>query len=230
MIQDIHSHTYYSDCGRDEPEELIKSAIAGGITHFGICDHNYGIGKRIPQYIEEISGLKAKYRDQITLYCGIEIATINDFRAPDMSVDYSVFDYCLLEHIDNQNTLAGDLIGFANRLGCPVGIAHTELFDHFADDPLGHLTRLSQNGIFWELNVNYDSIHGYREHAYVREFMESPEQQRIVKESGIKLSVGFDGHRVEDYRPERVVRMNRFLQNNNIPQVELRSAKLPCGS
>ena len=35
-------------------------------------------------------------------------------------------------------------------------------------------------------------------------FFEDEEQQRIVRESGVHLSVGFDGHRVEDYLPQRI--------------------------
>ena len=44
MIQDLHSHTYYSFCGKDAPEEIVEAAIAGGIELFGICDHNHGVG------------------------------------------------------------------------------------------------------------------------------------------------------------------------------------------
>ena len=32
----------------------------------------------------------------------------------------------------------------------------------------------------------------------------SSRERRLVHESGLRLSVGFDGHRVEDYLPERV--------------------------
>ena len=31
MIQDLHSHTYYSFCGADTPEQVVETAIAGGI-------------------------------------------------------------------------------------------------------------------------------------------------------------------------------------------------------
>ena len=31
MYMDIHSHTYYSKCGRDDPHAVIDAAIAGGI-------------------------------------------------------------------------------------------------------------------------------------------------------------------------------------------------------
>ncbi len=39
MIQDLHSHTYYSYCGKDSPEAVIKNAIANGIELMGISDH-----------------------------------------------------------------------------------------------------------------------------------------------------------------------------------------------
>jgi len=44
MIQDLHSHTYYSFCGIDKPEAIVEAAIAGGIELFGITDHVYGVG------------------------------------------------------------------------------------------------------------------------------------------------------------------------------------------
>ena len=31
MIQDIHSHTYYSYCGKDSPESVIINAIEKGL-------------------------------------------------------------------------------------------------------------------------------------------------------------------------------------------------------
>ena len=31
MIQDLHSHTYYSFCGADTPEQVVETAIAGEV-------------------------------------------------------------------------------------------------------------------------------------------------------------------------------------------------------
>ncbi|MBE7027052.1 MAG: phosphatase, partial [Ruminococcaceae bacterium] len=31
MIQDLHSHTYYSYCGQDSPEAVIQNAIKNDI-------------------------------------------------------------------------------------------------------------------------------------------------------------------------------------------------------
>ena len=95
MIQDLHSHSYYSLCGKDNPEELIKAAIAGGIEVFGITDHNNGIGfgnkearaaspdvvsnrynpYALRKYYDHIDLLKEKYAEKITVLRGIELAT-----------------------------------------------------------------------------------------------------------------------------------------------------------
>lgn len=231
MIQDIHSHTYYSFCGKDSPEAIVEAAIAGGIELFGICDHNYGIGfcredafrapiEVIPnsydalslrRYFDHIDLVREKYADRIQILRGIEIATDGGrikAALPD-GVDISFFDYCLIESLDRDDSTTGnDLFGFAKRCGCPcVGVAHTDLFGflcRIGEEPLGYFRRMAEQGIFWEMNVSYDSIHRYREHEYVLEFFNNPEQQAIVRDSGVRLSVGFDGHRVEDYLPERI--------------------------
>lgn len=231
MIQDLHSHTYYSFCGRNKPEEIVEAAIAGSVELFGICDHNYGIGiarkdlRKLPdivspdayrthleRYFDHINLIKEKYADRITVLRGIEVATesVQSYVPLPDGVDISFFDYCLIEHIDQieQSSVHGDLFGFAARCGTPaVGVAHTDLFafiDSIGEDPYRYFCRMAEQNIFWEMNVNFDSIHQYREHAYVTRFFESEEQQAIVRESGVRLSVGFDGHRVEDYAPHRV--------------------------
>ena len=74
-----------------------------------------------------------------------------------------------------------------------------------------YLKELAKAGIFWELNVNYDSIHRFREHEYVKEFFKNTAQQKAVREAGLFVSIGFDGHRVEDYDLNRVAKSNRSL-------------------
>lgn len=231
MIQDLHSHTYYSFCGKDSPATVIEAAIEGGIELFGICDHNYGVGfgsygayespieivpnrydpETLRKYYDDISALKEKYADKIRLLCGIEIATDSSrVKAPlPQDADVSFFDYCLIESLArDDSTTGGDLFSFAKRCGCKnVGIAHTDMFSFIAllgEDPRHYFKRMAEENIFWEMNVSYDSIHNYREHEYMLEFFRNEEQQAIIRESGVRLSVGFDGHRVEDYLPERV--------------------------
>lgn len=222
MIHDIHSHTYYSGCGRDDPEVIINAAIDGGIELFGISDHNYGIGDRKKQYAEQMNQLKTVYKDKIRLLCGIEVCTIPHLFLKD-DEDISNFDYCLVENLDSgESILQGDIFSFAKRAKCKTGIAHTNMFRYInstGQDPLEYFKKLADLGIFWEMNVSYDSIHGYREHGYYLEFLANEEQQNIVRESGLEISVGFDGHRVEDYLPERVINMCRFLEDKQIKTV-----------
>ncbi len=217
MIQDLHSHTYYSDCGRDDPHEIIDAALNGGVTHFGISDHNYGIGERLQEYVEEIKLLKKEYEGKIRLFCGIELSTL-PAHLPKNGLDLSSFDYCLVEHIQHSDSVVKNIDNFAATIDCRVGIAHTDLFEYCyikGYDPGVFFRKLAANDIFWEMNVNYDSIHNWRIHDYVSEFMINKQQQKLVRNSGLKISVGFDGHRVEDYAAERVVKMNEFLKEND---------------
>lgn len=229
MIQDLHSHTYYSFCGKDTPEQIVEAAIAGGVEMFGITDHSYGIGNArenvfkadgqdlvndyegtLLRYYDHMKLIKEKYKDRIQVLCGIEVSTSRYKRcALPESADISYFDYCLVENLDNTDSTIpnNDLFAFAKRCGCPVGVAHTDMFafiERSGEKPEKYFKRMAEENIFWEMNVSYDSIHNYRQHAYMVEFFENEQQQQIIRESGVRLSVGFDGHRVEDYLPERV--------------------------
>ncbi len=245
MIQDLHSHTYYSFCGKDKPEEVIRTAIEGGIELLGITDHNYGVAfhrdgtffrdeqarivdyqRALRSYCDYIRLLADKYKDQIRVLAGIEVATQNyPYLLLPSEVSLAGFDYCLIEHISDGNTIVSDLFAYAKSLDCPrCGIAHTDLPAYarkMGYDLPEFFSRMAEQGIFWELNVNYDSIHNYREHAYVKEFLEDEALQDIVRKSGVQLSVGFDGHRLEDYLPERVADCCRRLEELEIPMVRL---------
>ncbi len=224
MIMDIHSHTFYSGCGKDAPEIIIDKAIEEGIELFGICDHNYGIGQRKAEYSKLINSLKEKYGGKIKLLCGIEISVIPD--KYDMSEeDYGLFDYCLIENPDEEGKVSSkDMFGFLNNIKITKGIAHTDLFraaERMNMSPEVFFKKLSETNTFWEMNVNYDSIHGYREHGYVERFFESEEQQKIIKDAGVYISIGFDGHRVEDYLGDRVVEFNKKLKGIGVKTADL---------
>ena len=96
MLQDLHSHTYYSFCGADRPEAVVEAAIDAGLKLFGICDHNYGImynsgsffglpedmelqpdcDRTLRRYYDHINLIREKYRSRITVLRGIEICTL----------------------------------------------------------------------------------------------------------------------------------------------------------
>ena len=102
MYQDLHSHTYYSFCGKDAPEAVVEAAIAGGLELFGITDHNYGIGysrldvfqhpaapdfrgsceRTLRRYFDHINLIREKYADRIRVLRGIELCTLRHRRRP----------------------------------------------------------------------------------------------------------------------------------------------------
>ena len=241
MIQDLHSHTFYSFCGKDAPEALAEAAVAGGIEVLGISDHNYGVGygrfdvfcspcaeslhgtyeRTLARYYDHINLVRDKYKGKVEIKRGIELCTLYDgdgFRKhhlPD-SADISYFDYCLIENLDSPISVThGDVFAYAKRCGTKqVGIAHTDLFAHIksrGEDPYGYFCRMAEENIFWEMNVSYDPTHNYHVHQYMLDFFSSEEKQETVRRSGARVSVGFDGHRVEDYLPERVKEYNNKL-------------------
>ncbi len=78
-LRDFHVHTTYSD-GANTPEEMVLAAIEKKMTVIGFSDHSYTdfdgsycIKKeKIADYRAEIAALRKKYRDRITVLCGIE--------------------------------------------------------------------------------------------------------------------------------------------------------------
>ena len=247
MIQDLHSHTFYSFCSEDTPEQVVETAIAGGIQMLGICDHNYGIGfarkelyksefdisnenyeRTLVRYFDHITLLKEKYADKINIKRGLEIATILKFPRMHLPRNMPVFyfDYALIEHIgDPEMSLVGrDLFGYVKGLGCPSGIAHTDLFEYISrlgEEPLEYLKRMADAGIFWELNVNRDSIHKFHEHEYVKRFFESEREQEYIRESGVRISIGFDSHNAEEYDGERIKSACERVEALGISLVEI---------
>ena len=241
MIQDLHAHTYYSFCCKDRPEAVIEKAIASGIQQLGICDHNYGVGcartefcwnqgakldadyeQTLVRYHDHIKLLKEKYAKRIKLLCGIEICTLKskDSYALPNNAEVSFFDFALIENLDDPRSITdGDLFAFAKRCGCPVGVAHTDMFafiTSLGEDPYRYFRKMAENGIFWEINVNYDSLHNFQQHGYVTEFFKNKAQQDVVKKSGVKLSVGFDGHIASEYKPFKVHTANKLIKDMGI--------------
>lgn len=241
MIQDLHAHTYYSFCSKDRPETVVETALAGGIEQLGICDHNYGVGcaradfcwnmgtrldadygDTLVRYFDHMNYIREKYAKKIKILCGIEICTLkgkDSYALPDKT-DVSFFDFALLENLDHPQSITnGDLFAYARRCGCPVGVAHTDMFSFIqsqGEEPHRYFRKMAENGIFWEINVNYDSLHGFKQHDYATEFFKNKTQQEIVKSSGVRLSVGFDGHIAKEYKAQRIRTACKLIKDAGI--------------
>ncbi len=93
MLTNYHTHTNLCD-GKNTPEEMVLAAVEKGFKSIGFSGHGYTphdlsyCVKDMEQYIKEITRLKEKYADKITIYCGIE----EDASYP---VDREKFDYII---------------------------------------------------------------------------------------------------------------------------------------
>lgn len=243
MIQDLHSHTFYSYCGKDSPEEVIKNAIDKGLDVVGISDHYHGVvmckngfvydsdeakvtmhNNAVKRYYEHIKLLAEKYKDYIDVWCGVEITTLDlGYTLLPDGVDVSVFDYCLIENFQYEEAVVDNIFDFVERCGCKkTGFAHMDLPAYIAAKGLDmndFFKKMARQNVFWEINVNYDSIHGYKEHQYAKDFFDNDKLLEAIRKNNVKVSVGFDGHRLEDYDAERVINANRKIEELSISMI-----------
>lgn len=244
MIQDLHSHTYYSYCGKDSPDSLIETAIKNGIEFLGISDHCHGVMTNYPtikygnddirilmsrvalnRYYDHIMTVAHKYRNYIKVWCGLEITTIDHgyYTVPDECFDFSLFDYCFIENIEKPESTIDDIFAFKNRLGCKIcGLPHIDLPAYIRsknEDMEGFFKKMAENNIFWELNVHPAKKGSGSEHEYADAFFLDEEVIAAVKKSGLTMSVAFDCHNVETYDGNRIKNACRKLEELKIPMV-----------
>ncbi|MBO5060405.1 MAG: PHP domain-containing protein [Clostridia bacterium] len=202
-IIDLHNHTNFSYDGHDSAYEVVENAARNGVDIIGITDHQFSIGDRIGEYIAEMERLKEKYKDHITVLCGLEIGTRprpQDFPA----VLSEKLDYCLFESLDDDRAM--DLYEFfewKRLFKCDIGLAHTDIFKLCEKYGVDLLKILKRDNIFWEINFSGN-------YTYYYDFITSREKQRMISESGIKLSVGSDLHWIGDFDLKRLVQTNEL--------------------
>ena len=92
--QDLHTHSVYDDGGATL-EQMVRAAAAKGLSAVGLSVHSpiehedWTVrSENLQVFLREARSLKRKYRDQITVFCGIEF----DLRS---AVDLSRFDYVI---------------------------------------------------------------------------------------------------------------------------------------
>ena len=84
-----HTHSLYCD-GSNTLEEMVLSAIDKGFSILGFSGHSmypYSSSWHIPvnkisEYVNEVNGLKDKYKNKITILCGFEADYIKGLTSP----------------------------------------------------------------------------------------------------------------------------------------------------
>lgn len=109
--QNLHIHSTYAD-GKNAPEEMVQAAIGSGFDSIGFSEHSYMkfsdfplqmTEEETPLYIAEVLSLKEKYKDQIEIFCGLELDIFSD--GPKENFDYLIGSFHYLD-------INGKFLGF----------------------------------------------------------------------------------------------------------------------
>lgn len=99
----LHTHSIFSD-GKSTPEEVVLEAINQGMKVLGFSDHSpvpfensFAIkNDNVQNYISTVKSLKEKYKDQIDIYCSMEMdfipGIVKDFKKTqeELGLDYMI--------------------------------------------------------------------------------------------------------------------------------------------
>ena len=99
----LHTHSIFSD-GKSTPEEVVLEAINQGLKVLGFSDHSpvpfensFAIkNDNVQNYISTIKSLKEKYKEQIDIYCSMEMdfipGIVKDFKKTkeELGLDYMI--------------------------------------------------------------------------------------------------------------------------------------------
>ena len=189
---DLHNHTIFSYDGSNSCEEIIENAINNNISVIGITDHQFSL-QNIDEYIEKVNECKEKYKDKITVKCGLEIG-LRPKPGNLVSFNTKGLDYCLFESLDSDNSITMDLYEFlewTRLFNMPKGLAHTDIFKLSDKYHTDMIKLMKQYDIFWEINTSGN-------YPYYYDFITSFNKQQIIKKSGISISIGSDTHYIRD--------------------------------
>lgn len=209
-LMDLHNHTNFSYDGISGINSLVENAIANGVDHLGITDHEFSISNRIEEYINAVNAAKEKYRGKINLLCGLEIGTrpYPDKFNPEIT---KKLDYCLFESLDDHRAMDfNEFLLWRKSFCCQQGLAHTDVFRLGERYNTNVLSILKKENIFWEINFsgNYN---------YYFDFISNREKQEEIQRSGVAVSVGSDLHWMGDFDKKRLVQTNELARKLKNP-------------
>lgn len=148
-LQNLHTHSTYCD-GKDTPEEMILAAIRKGFFSIGFSSHSYmhfsrGWSMAIEKtedYKNEIRTLAEKYKDEIDVFCGLEVEMLSE-------IDLSGYDYLIGSA--HYFKLGESYVGFDRSAEAVKDVIDTNFGGDgmkYAKEYYNHLSRLPEYGNF----------------------------------------------------------------------------------
>jgi histidinol phosphatase-like PHP family hydrolase len=198
----LHTHTVYSD-GSFLPEDIVRRAFQGGLTHIAITDH-FETDKvpsplkvdQFERYLSNLQALKEMYKGRIEVLAGVEIDT-NPTRCDLESLpidllnklDVVLFEYAS-DSINGGRQLEG-LEDFRKQLTRPIcGLCHWDMDRIFPyRDPNELANTLNVMDMFVEISTSqYYTRDGLSFFLHAERFF------RCFK-GKVKVAIGTDMHR-----------------------------------
>ena len=190
LRMNLHNHTVMSHGGYSA-RNIADEAVKGGLNFVGVADH-YKKKKHVhpgnlEEYLSVLSQIKEEYREKISFLASIEIpcSICGEEEFALFKRQRKAFDYILFDKITSLEDLQ-PIIEFKRQTGLLVGLAHVPLV-HM--DLKAFLRTCAENQFFIELNSNRSyGVEGQRNYEGL------PELPKILKDLGIKVSIGSDTH------------------------------------
>ena len=229
----FHVHTYRCKHGSDESdEEFIKAALSLGAEKITFTEHcpfpenpfkNRMEMEQLPEYIESLKTLQAKYQGQIQIETGLEVeylpSMINYYKyLYELNLHPLIIGQHFFQHPDGTYSFddkdkSDEYIGCSNAMieGMKTGyfsiVAHPDRFfrrckkwtQELTDISNRLITTASQYNIILEKNLSsYEKHIEKSNHIFWRkEFWDLVELYNQTASNPIKTIIGFDAHSTE---------------------------------
>ncbi len=225
MNYNYHTHTFRCNHATGTEEEYIKTAIKGGIKYMGFSDHapfklpcGYESLYRVPQalakdYIDTVSELREKYKQQIDIKIGFEMEYYPDYFETMLKnvIDFGAEYLILGQHFVNDEYPNGissssakaeeHLIAYANlviegiKTGCFTYVCHPDVIGFNGEDSVyeREMRRICVASREYNipLEINFLGIRFSRHYP-------NEKLWKIAGEEKCPVTFGFDAHATEE--------------------------------
>ncbi len=244
-LMDVNYHTHTSRCGHasGSDEEYVLSAIKAGVKHLGFSDHIFypdlknepfenvrGDYSLMDDYLNSLTKLKEKYRDQITIEIGFEAEYYPDYEwyYRDL-VENKKVDYLILgQHFIRENGVTShflfdpqdkkgirlycDALIRGMKTGVYRYVAHPDLYmagyEQFDETAQSIAREICQASLEYDIPLEINlgglrkGLHTYEKSKQKRFLYPHYDFWKVVSEYGCKVVIGVDAHCPKDFTNE----------------------------
>jgi len=208
LTGDWHTHSTFSD-GRNQPEEIVETAINLGLQLIAITDHVNVDSGWLDDFVLELSRLKSKYGNKIKVLSGIETKIVDLNGAVDARPDFfDKVDIVLAAfhrvptanefmHKEDISKRKGEVLEYWHRAMLSVLknpnvdiIAHPTNLLHIYGIAIPFAMKkeiakaANKNGLIFERNIKY----------------KVPDEEfiRLLEANNVAMVMGSDAHNIEE--------------------------------